>query len=428
MSAGPDKIGLRMENRAILLVVLALLLVPVNASRPGGAGDEVRGLWVVRTTLRSPESIDRLVEEASAAGFNTLLVQVRGRGDALYRSQYVPRSESLQGQPDSFDPLAYTLEKARRRGISVHAWVNTLLLAGYADKPSSPMHLLKTHVDWLSVPQSLAGRKLDRMSRPLDRLRTASRKYGSEIEGFFLDPGEPGVEGHLRKLVVEIVSTYGVDGVHLDYLRYPHAAFGYSPRVLEEFKNEIEKQISSKQRQRLRNKLAKDPSIYARSYPAAWANFRRRQVTELLTGLNRAIKAASQASVVSVAVVADSDTARNSRLQDWKLWLEQDLLDAVCPMAYSPDTETFKTQVAIAHGFSFGRAVWAGIGAWKMALPDIFQKIEVSRKIGTQGFILFSYDGLIAESSVNPGGRNLRRMGSLLNEDQASYPDVTSSR
>jgi len=410
------------------LLGFTLLLCPVYLISAPDAERELRGLWVVRTTLKSPESIDRMVDEAAAAGINTLFVQVRGRGDAFYRSQHVPRSESLDAQPGSFDPLAYTLGKARARGIKVHAWLNALLAAGYADRPSSPSHLLRSHVDWLSLPQSLAGRRIDRMSRPLDRIRSASTRYGSEVEGFFLDPGEPGVVEYLRKVVLELVTAYKLDGVHLDYLRYPHPGFGYSARALEAFQNEVEKQIPSKQRQRLKKKSAKDLLIYTRSYPAAWDNFRRRQVTELLADLKRTIKAESPASMLSVAVVADSQTARHNRMQDWKLWLEEGMLDAVCPMAYSPNSDTFKTQVAIAHGFSFGRAVWAGIGAWQMKLPEILEKIQLSRRIGTEGFILFSYDGLIAQSAVNPTGRNLRQIGSFLNENQAPPAHVISSR
>jgi len=369
-----------------------------------------------------------MVEEAAAAGFNTLFVQVRGRGDALYKSQQVPRSELLDGQPDSFDPLAYTIKRARARGLKVHAWLNALLVASFSDRPSSASHVLKAHIEWLSVPVSLAGRQLSRSSHPLDRIRTASRKYGSEVEGFFLDPGEPGAAEHLRKIVQEIVTGYEVDGVHLDYFRYPHSGFGYSAHALEEFRSEMEKQIPSKQRQRLRKKSAGDILIYVRSYPAAWDAFRRRQVTELLASLSRVVKVQSPARFVSVAVVADSQTAYKDRLQDWKRWLERGLLDAVCPMAYSSDTVTFKNQVAIAEGFSFGRSVWAGIGAWQMKVPNIIEKIQLSRRIGTEGFILFSYDGLTAETPVNPGGRNLRRIGSFLNDEPAQPATLPPSR
>src|SRR5688500_2004663 len=82
-----------------LLVGLGLIVLSVftpagtstAAGPPVSSSNEVRALWVVRTTLTSPEKIHQMVENAYAAGFNTLIVQVRGRGDAYYRSRHEPR-------------------------------------------------------------------------------------------------------------------------------------------------------------------------------------------------------------------------------------------------------------------------------------------------------------------------------------------------
>ena len=70
-----------------------------------------------------------MVAQADAAGFNTLLVQVRGRGDALYTSEREPRAESLAEYP-AFDPLQAAIDEAHARGMAVHAWVNTHLVWG----------------------------------------------------------------------------------------------------------------------------------------------------------------------------------------------------------------------------------------------------------------------------------------------------------
>src|SRR5262245_51775245 len=113
-----------------MTVLLALLLsAPTLQPLPGPL--EMRGLWVVRTGLVSPEAVDRVVDEAARAGFNALFVQVRGRGDAFYASYLVPRSELLRGQRADFDPLGRLLARARERGLQVHAWVNVLLSAHF---------------------------------------------------------------------------------------------------------------------------------------------------------------------------------------------------------------------------------------------------------------------------------------------------------
>src|SRR5579872_5569511 len=96
-------------------------------SRPA-APAETRALWVLRSSLTSPASISTLVHTASQQGFNTLLVQVRGRGDAYFVSALEPRAGDLSHQPASFDPLATVLAEAHQAGLRVHAWVSVDLV------------------------------------------------------------------------------------------------------------------------------------------------------------------------------------------------------------------------------------------------------------------------------------------------------------
>ena len=64
-------------------------------------------MWVVRTTLDNPDSVKAMVARAHANGFNTLIVQVRGRGDAFYKARWEPRAPSIV-KDEKFDPLALT--------------------------------------------------------------------------------------------------------------------------------------------------------------------------------------------------------------------------------------------------------------------------------------------------------------------------------
>ncbi|HET6854923.1 MAG TPA: family 10 glycosylhydrolase [Pyrinomonadaceae bacterium] len=118
---------------------------------------EVRALWVVRTTLTSPEKIRQLVQSAADNGFNTLIVQIRGRGDAYYNSRVEPRAMELKDQPASFDPLELTLAEAHKRGLKVHGWINTNLLANLDALPSDPEHVYNKHPEWLAVPKPVAA-------------------------------------------------------------------------------------------------------------------------------------------------------------------------------------------------------------------------------------------------------------------------------
>ena len=126
---------------------------------------EVRALWVVRTTLTSPEKIHQLVNAAADNGFNTLIVQIRGRGDAYYKSRVEPRASELKDQPLSFDPLALTVTEAHKRGLKVHGWLNTSLLANLDALPADPAHVYNKHPEWLAVPKPVAAELYDMSPR-----------------------------------------------------------------------------------------------------------------------------------------------------------------------------------------------------------------------------------------------------------------------
>src|SRR5437868_720349 len=80
--------------------------------RDAAPAAEIRALWVTRSSLTTPLGITALVKTARDQGFNTLLVQVRGRGDAYFASELEPRPADLSRQPASFDPLAAVLAEA----------------------------------------------------------------------------------------------------------------------------------------------------------------------------------------------------------------------------------------------------------------------------------------------------------------------------
>ena len=134
--------SVRWAPRAALATAVILAVAPMTARRLH-ARDEVRALWVERTSLTSPKSIDDIVAGAQQSGFNTLLVQVRGRGDAYYLNGVEPRPASLLSQP-AFDPLADMITKGHARGLAVHAWVNVNLVAG-TDVPPGHGHIVYRH-------------------------------------------------------------------------------------------------------------------------------------------------------------------------------------------------------------------------------------------------------------------------------------------
>lgn len=384
---------------AFLVVCASALcvLAPAAAFQPAAPG-QTRALWVTRTTLTSPDAIKQMVAAAEAGGFNTLLVQVRGRGDAYYTGTLEPRAAELAARPD-FDPLATVIEHARAAGLKVHAWVNVNLVSSAVSLPASRDHVVYRAPEWLMVPRELAAeiKRVDlRSPAYLGRLTRWTRAHATQVEGLFTSPIHPAAQDYTAAAIGEIAAKYAIDGVHLDYVRFPNDEFDFSPAAMEQFKSAVLPDLGDKEKREAAAREALDPAAYPNLYPERWQDFRRSRLTSLVIKIRTAVKAARPELIVSAAVVPDAQQAFETKLQDWRGWIDQSLLDVICPMAYTADTATFEKQIAAARGYAGSRPVWAGIGAYQLSPAQTLGHIAAARRLGADGIILFSYEALAA--------------------------------
>ncbi len=408
---GADYIRRRKIPPAIVASALAAIVLASGSSAKTKAVDEVRALWVARTTLKSPASITRMVQAARDGGFNALLVQIRARGDAYYLGGREPRAAALAGEPSAFDPLQQTLNEAHRAGLGVHAWICVNLVSSAVDLPSSRSHIVNRHPEWLMVPRDIAV-ELSRMrpdSRPyLEALARSARRESGGVEGLFLSPIDPGAVDYLSAVVEDIVGRYPVDGVHFDYIRYPTDEFDCSKRSLALFASDVERTLSRPDARRMRSRAASSPLAYIDAFPERWREFRRLRLTALVEQLHAVVKHRRSAALVSAAVIPNPDDASGRHLQDWRLWAAKGALDVVCPMAYATDEDVFSEQVEVAREAAGQRPLWAGIGAYRLSASQTIENIRIARRAGADGIILFSYDSLVG-SSADPDA--LARIG-----------------
>lgn len=393
----PDPTCIRSPRCGLALTLgAALLAVSAFDGAAPLAQDEVRALWVVRTTLTSPAAIDTMVKTAATAGFNTLLVQVRGRADSYYAGGTEPRPSLLAAQP-SFDPLAETVARAQAAGLQVHAWVNVNLIAGAGELPTARDHVIYRHPEWLMVPRALVDDLADVPARSpeyVGRLARYVRSQSSEVEGLYLSPIAPAAVEYTSSVVRDIVERYPVNGIHLDYVRYPREDFDYSRDALAAFRRNVADDLTLDDRSKYDARLAAEPLVYTEAFPERWREFRANQLTRLVASVRQAVKSARPAALLSAAVVPDPNEASTRRFQDWRGWLERGLIDVVCPMAYTTDADLFASQVAAARAIAGPRPLWAGIGAYRLSPPQIVANVRTARRLGVGGIILFSYDSL----------------------------------
>ena len=140
-------------------------------------------------------------------------------------------------RPPTFDPLAELVGRARSAGLQVHAWLNVNLVAGATALPSARQHVAVQHPEWLMVPRALAPSLL-RLSpgdpKYLATLATWSHRNNATVEGVFASPIPEGAHDRLDATIAHLTSRYALDGLHLDYIRFPSPDFDVSRAALDD--------------------------------------------------------------------------------------------------------------------------------------------------------------------------------------------------
>ena len=414
-----------MHTASKALLMSALLVAACAPQKPATPSPrietppEVRALWVVRSTLDHPDSIRAMVARAHENGFNTLLVQVRGRGDAFYNARWEPRAESIV-KDAKFDPLALTIEEAHRHGIAVHAWLNTTFLANMDNPPTDPRHIYHLRPDLIAVPYKLA-RELYSVDPRDPQFRAKILEYSKgardHVEGVYMSPAAPETKEHVYSIWMDVLEHYDVDGINFDYVRYPAPDYDYSRVSLDRFRLWLLPQLTDDERARFAA-MESDPLVYADSFPSRYNDFRRAQITELVERIYYGVKKRNPKVVVSADVFANAKDAYENRFQDWPSWLRRGFLDVASLMAYSTNTQIFKEQIRVAVEAGGRDRVWAGIGAYRQPADSTVAKIRAAREIGARGIVLFSYNSAVRKSEFNPDADYLHRVMKAAFQDE----------
>lgn len=330
---------------------------------------ELRAVWV--TTLngldwprtratsafsrqRQQQELCELLDQLKAVNINTVLLQTRVRGSAIYPSKIEPWDICLTGtygNDPGYDPLAFAINEAHRRGMELHAWVVTIPCFKTAvAKQMGPRSVLRTHHD-LCV------------------------RHGDQ---YYLDPGLPGTADYLSAVCREIVENYDIDGIHFDYIRYPENASSFAD-------NNTYKRYAQKGQSK--------------------AQWRRDNITRIVSRIYRETHAAKPWVKVSSSPVGKyADLPRYSSRgwnahdavhQDAEGWLRSGIHDILFPMMYF-DGNHFYPFAADWQEQTAGRQVAPGLGIYFLhpqeknwPLSAIKRQLFYLRQIGTAGQCYF---------------------------------------
>jgi uncharacterized lipoprotein YddW (UPF0748 family) len=212
--------------------------------------------------------------------------------------------------------------------------------------------------------------------------------------GVFLDPGAPGVAERLAATFEELVRRYpGLDGLHLDYIRYPDTlpfapgtrfgglSFGYGPATRARFHAET-------------GLVA--PFADTLTNAARFDDWRREQLAALVARIRERAAAARPGIAISAAVLHDDERAYLTVFQDWRGWLEAGLLDFAVPMLYSTDERIVRYRVAELAGLPEASRIWVGLGSWLFGSEPgrAVAQARLVEATGALGLSLFSWDSI----------------------------------
>jgi uncharacterized lipoprotein YddW (UPF0748 family) len=361
-------------------------VVPLPADVVQAESDgEVRALWVdaFHDGIKTQAQVDRLVADARRAHVNTLLVQVRRSGDLFYIGGPEPVASDMA---PGFDALKAVLAAAHNGSprLDVQAWLAVYRI-GSSATPAASNHPMNRF-----GPQAL-GNDHWIMQREDGELAAEN--------GYWLDPGNPGVTPYLVDLVVDLTRRYDVDGIHLDRVRYSadeslQRRWGYNPRSVLGF-NLAHGRL---------NQPDQDDEL--------WAQYRRDRVTEFLRTLRVEVKAIRPTVALSASVVPWGDPPSSDRdwlgssayryvFQDWRGWLNEGLLDQAYLMIYrrewvASEAAGLDRWLAWERSQSYGRRVITGLGVYLNSPVDSVRQVRralAAAPDGTRlaGVALYSY-------------------------------------
>ena len=339
---------------------------PGNATPPPPAR-EFRGAWITEVAAnpdwpsrpglpvaQQKAELISLLDRAQRLHLNAIFFQVRPACDAFYSSPIEPWSDRITGvmgkAPEPFyDPLAFAISEAHKRGLELHAWFNPFRAAHPSTKsPPAANHITRTHPELI-------------------------RHYADQV---WLDPGEPAAQARTLAVILDVVKRYDVDGIVFDDYFYPYPEKNLIGHTID-FPDD-----ASWQKYGLKTGLTRE-------------DWRRKNVNQLVQNVSQEIKAAKpwvQFGISPFGIWRPQNPPQIKGLDayasiyaDARLWLASGWVDFLAPQLYWAIADRDHSFSALFNWWRSqnpkGRHVYAALDG--AAVGDKFPADEITRQIQT---------------------------------------------
>ncbi|MGC1195906.1 MAG: family 10 glycosylhydrolase, partial [Geitlerinemataceae cyanobacterium] len=339
------------------------------------AQPEIRAIWLDRGTIvraGSREGLIKVFDRFQSAGINTIFFETINAGYPIYPSEVAPEQNPLI---TNWDPLKAAVELAHDRNMELHAWMwafavgNTRHNALIGESPEYPGSLLELHPNWANYDNEGRSQHL------------ASGKW-------FLDPANPEARAYLLKIADEIISYYDVDGLQLDYIRYPfqdpsaERSYGYGVAGREQF-------------QELTGVDPVEISPDDRDLWQQWTDFRTEQIDSFVSEMSQLLRRHNPDLILSAAVFPQSEHDRIHKLQQhWENWIENGTIDLIVPMTYALDTNRLQRLSEPLLAAPSSVPIIPSVKLHDLSEIQEIDQIQALRDLPTAGYALFAAEML----------------------------------
>ncbi len=353
------------------------------------AQPEIRAMWLDRGSIVQAGSRDGLAavfDRMESAGINTVFLETVNSSYPIYPSLVAPIQNPLTRR---WDPLEAAIELAHERNMELHAWM--WVFAAGNQRHNAVLNLpngylgpvLNAHPDWAAYDQQ--GSNIPRgQTKP------------------FFDPANPEVRSYLLELVDEIISNYDIDGLQLDYIRYPfqdpgaERTYGYGLAARRQFYR-----LTGVDPMQLTPQVDPWLSIAERAEQQAlwnrWTEFRIEQVSSFVEETSQLVRRKRPDVVLSTAVFPILEHERLQKIQqDWNHWAEEGWVDWIVLMSYARDANRFEQLI---EPWVVGKAydstlVIPSIRLLDLSVPAMVDQMQALRDLPAPGYALFATDNL----------------------------------
>jgi uncharacterized lipoprotein YddW (UPF0748 family) len=294
------------------ILVLGMLVTSLQVANVASADvsedNPMRALWL-RPKEKTAAQVEAAVEKIADAGINTIFLETVFNGYTIFPVDYDYTYQNPMY--NGFDVLQAYIDECHERGIQVHSWVESFFIGMAWENNGGPVYAAKK--DWL-LTDTNGNNYEDTMYGPM----------------YFLNPARPECREWLVGLFEIIVKNYDVDGIQLDYVRYPEKRpdkdYGYDDYSANAFMESLKAQ----------GKEVFDPrEVKPNSFEAGmFEHFKREQVTEYVKLCSERLRAARPDLLISLSVYPFFSQGLTNFMQSAELWMQEGYGDFVASMAY----------------------------------------------------------------------------------------------